>query len=72
MSSPAVGTLPPTIKPDDMVRTPDGSTAICVELRPAGFRLIEYSATGQRSIWHHRDLYLVRSAPVRRWKSYSF
>ena len=66
----AVGQFPATIKPDDLVRTPQGRTALCLELRPAGFRLVEDIATGQRSIIHSHDLYLVRAAPVRRWKSY--
>jgi hypothetical protein len=67
----AVGAKLPLIKPDDLVRTPQGRTALCLELRPAGFRLLEDVATGQRSILHASDLYLVRSAPVKRWKTYS-
>jgi hypothetical protein len=58
------------IKPNDLLRTRSGDTAICIELRTRGFRLIENVATGDRSIAHVDDLYLVRSAPVRRWPDY--
>ena len=70
MSSLAVGNAPATIKPDDLVRTPRGRTCLCVELRPAGFRLVEDIMTGERLILHARDLYLVRAAPVKPWPSH--
>lgn len=38
-----------------------------IELRQAGFRLIEDIASGERSIWHITDLYLVKSATPKRW-----
>lgn len=65
-----VGNKPTTIKPDDLVRTPSGKTARCLEIRPRGFRLIEDVITNERSILHVDDLYLVRSAPPRRWPSH--
>jgi hypothetical protein len=67
MSAVFVGHKQVTIKPDDLVRTPSGRTALCIEIRQAGFRLIEDSATGQRSIMHVDDLYLVRAAKPKRW-----
>jgi len=71
VSALAIGAAPTPIKPDDLVRTPSGRTCLCLELRPAGFRLIEDVATGQRSILHASELYLVRSAPVKRWPSHT-
>lgn len=62
-----VGNKPPTIKPDDLVRTKSGRTAICLEIRQAGFRLIEDAITGQRSTVHVDALYLVRSAKPKPW-----
>jgi hypothetical protein len=67
----AVGNRPSTIKPNDLVRTARGRTALVLDIRKAGFRLIEDCVTGDRSIVHVDELYLVRSAPVKRWLSYS-
>jgi hypothetical protein len=65
-----VGNKPPTIKPGDLVRTRSGRTARCLEIRARGFRLIADVATQQQSIVHAEELFLVRSAPPRRWPSY--
>jgi hypothetical protein len=59
-----------TIKPDDLVRTREGRTALVVEIRQAGFRLIEDSATGARSIRHVSELFLVRASKPKRWSEH--
>lgn len=71
MNPQAVGNKQPTIKPDDLVRTPSGRTARCLELRPRGFRLLEDVVTKVQTILHADDLFLVSSAPIRRWTSHS-
>lgn len=65
-----VGNKPPTIKPGDLIRTQSGRTAHCLEIRARGFRLIADVVTKQQSIVHVDELFLVRSAPPRRWPSY--
>lgn len=64
-----VGTRP-TIKPDDLVRTMAGRTALCLAIRQAGFRLIEDVDTGDISTVHVDELYLVRSAKPKRWREH--
>ena len=71
MTAVAVGYKLPTIKPDDLVRTPSGRTARCLELRPRGFRLLEDIVTKARTILHVQDLFLVSSAPIKRWPSHT-
>jgi hypothetical protein len=66
-----VGNTKPTIKPDDLVRTPSGRTAVVIQVRPCGFRLLQYvdAPRGQVEL-HVDDLYLVRSAVPRPWPGY--
>jgi len=59
-----------TIKPDDLVRTPEGRTAICLEIRPNGARLLEDVHTKTRFVMHRDQLYLVRPAAIKPWASY--
>lgn len=59
-----------TIKPKDLVRTHSGRTCTVIEIRSRGFRLIEDCATGDLSIVHVDELYLVKAARVHRWPSY--
>lgn len=67
MSFPLVGNKPPTIKPDDLIRTPSGRTASCIEIRPRGFRLLKDIVSGALFIMHVDELYLVRAAMPKPW-----
>jgi hypothetical protein len=67
VSAVLVGYKQPTIKPDDLVRTRDGRTALCVEIMPAGFRRLEDAGTGRLFLAHVDDIYLVRSAKPKPW-----
>lgn len=58
-----------TIKPDDIVRLQNGRTAIVRDIRQAGFRLVEDMASGDTTIVHVDELYLVRAAKPKRWPS---
>lgn len=56
-----------TIKPDDLVRTPDGRTAVCVDLNADGTRTLKDVITGHLFRMHRELLYLVRAATPRPW-----
>jgi hypothetical protein len=59
-----------TIKPDDVVRTPTGRTAVCLDINADGSRKLEDVDTKEVFDMMPAKLYLVRSAPVRRWQIY--
>lgn len=69
MSSIAVGNKPPTIKPDDLVRTPDGRTAVCFALTPDGARLLRDVFSGDIFKMQRESLYLVRASTPKPWPS---
>lgn len=70
MTSAIVGHKTPTIKPDDLVRTEGGGTAVCIEIRPRGFRLLRDVVTGFLFSKHVDDLYLVRASTPRPWPAH--
>lgn len=70
MTFPRVGHKQPTIKPDDLVRTPSGRTCICVAINPDGSRALRDVLNGEQLDMRPQHLTLVRAAPVRRWPSY--
>lgn len=65
-----VGHKQPTIKPDDLVRTPSGRTCICTDINPDGSRALRDILNGDTFDLRAGLLTLVRAAPVRRWTSY--
>jgi hypothetical protein len=66
----AFGNKPPIIKPEDLVETPTGRTARCVELNADGSRTFEDIVTRERFALMPRLVRLLHSAPPKRWKSY--
>ena len=68
MSSLPVGNRPPTIKPDDLVRTPSGETGIVESLNSDGSRNVR-TRQGELVTLKPAHLYLVRAAPIRPWPS---
>jgi hypothetical protein len=62
-----VGHKQPTIKPDDLVRTPNGRTCLVLEILPGHLRRVEDCITGARAVWPVAQLYLVRAATPKRW-----
>lgn len=61
----------PTIKPEDLVRLPSGRDAICLAINGDGSRLVQDVLTLETMNLMPSQLYLVRSAPCRRWPSYT-
>lgn len=67
MTAAAVGETPPTIKPDDMVRLPNGNTGTVLTIEAGGIRTVHDLDTGTIVRVHRDDLYLVRAAKPKPW-----
>lgn len=69
MRFPLVGNKPPTIKPDDLVRTPSGATGTVLRINPDGTREIQL-LNGALVALRPEVLYLVRAAVPKPWPSH--
>jgi hypothetical protein len=58
---------PTVFKPDDIVRTPSGQTAVVVRINPDGSREIEDLKTLDRFDIMPRHLTLIRASTPRPW-----
>jgi hypothetical protein len=65
-----VHALPPTIKPDDLVRTPSGATGTVEDILPDGRRRVRL-LDGERVELLPHLLYVVRSAVPRPWSRHT-
>lgn len=64
-----VGNKPPTIKPDDLVRTPSGQTGTVTRINPDGSRDVALLNGGTLTL-RPEVLYLVRAATPKPWPSH--
>jgi hypothetical protein len=60
----------PTIKPDDIVRTPSGRTARCRKINADGSRELEDTVSGELFDMRPEKLYLLRASRPKPWPSH--
>lgn len=60
------------IKPDDLVRTPGGRTALCLGINPDGSRELQDVLNGEQFSLMPSLLFLVRAAIPKPWPKGSF